>query len=195
MKEEVIMKDLQSHNSKKVFIAIEFQESIKSYLKEIQTIVVNVSKSGNFTTKDNFHLTLKFIGEVPVKSLEEIQKCINEVALKQTGFNLYLDRLGQFPRGNKSIVWVGLKPNVVLDKLFLALDMKLEKSGFPREERKFTSHITLGRQVVLDEAFSLLSKKATIESLPIVVEKISLMESTRVDEELKYIPLSSSTIV
>lgn len=183
------MKDLLSTDSKRVFIAIEFQENIKNYLHKIQSIVIKESKTGNFTSKENFHLTLKFIGEVKVHKLEEINKCIDEVALNQSDFKLYFDRLGQFPRESKSIVWVGLKSNEILDKLYLDLEMALEKIGIKREGKKLTPHITIGRQVVFNEEFSKLEQIINTDNMPILVDKISLMETTRVDGKLKYIPI------
>jgi 2'-5' RNA ligase len=112
------VRDLFSNNSKRVFIAIEFEENIKRYLHDIQNRVVQVSEKGNFTSKENFHLTLNFIGEVNIDKIENINKCIYDVAINQSKFKLYFDTLGQFPRGNKSIVWVGLKSNEMLNKIY-----------------------------------------------------------------------------
>lgn len=183
------MKDIFKADSKRVFIAIEFKESIKNYLHEIQDIIVKESKTGNFTSKENFHLTLKFIGEVKIDNLEKIKGCIDEVSLNQNNFELYFDKLGHFPRGNRSIIWIGLESNEILSKLFLDLDISLEKIDIKREERKFTPHITIGRQVILNEDFSKLIKEVNIDNMNILVDRISLMESARVNGELKYIPI------
>jgi len=102
---------------------------------------------------------------------------------------LYFDSLGQFPRGNKSIVWVGLKLNEMLNKIYRDLEISLETIGIKREDRKLTPHITLGRHVVCNEEFCKLVEMINIENRIILVDKISLMESTREDGELKYIPI------
>lgn len=181
------LKDLL--NSNRVFIAIEFQETIKSSLHKIQSMVVKESRTGNFTSKENFHLTLKFIGEATADKIKEINNSIDEVTLNQSNFNLQFDSLGQFPRGNKSIVWVGLKPNEILNKLYLDLEIALEKIGIKREEKKLTPHITIGRQVLLNEDFNKLVEVVDIDNMAILVDKISLMKSARVDGKLKYTPI------
>ncbi|MDP4179101.1 MAG: RNA 2',3'-cyclic phosphodiesterase [Bacillota bacterium] len=188
------MKDSFNGTSKRVFIAIEFSENTKSYLNQIQQIVSSNSSSGNFTHKENFHLTLKFIGEVKIDLLDKIKKCIDNTALNQNCFQLYFDRLGQFPRRNKSIIWIGLKPNRLIDKLNLTIETSLDKIGIKKEEQSFTPHITLGRQAALNESFQLIAEKINILNDPILVDKITLMESTRIDENLKYVPLYSKSL-
>jgi 2'-5' RNA ligase len=58
-----------------------------------------------------------------------------------------------------------------------------------REDRNFTPHITLGRQVVCNEEFGKLVEMINVDNMTILVDKISLMESTREDGELKYRPI------
>ncbi|WP_051003953.1 2'-5' RNA ligase family protein [Gottschalkia acidurici] len=71
----------------------------------------------------------------------------------------------------------------------MSLESLLEKIGIKKEKRSFTSHITLGRQVVLNEEFHKLKEKSNIDSVDIIVDKIFWMESTRINDELKYIPI------
>ncbi|MCS4454542.1 hypothetical protein JQ038_07195 [Clostridium botulinum] len=52
----------------RVFYAVTFYEEAKEKLIEYKNIVVNNSVKGRFTNKNNFHLTLEFIGEVDEKS-------------------------------------------------------------------------------------------------------------------------------
>ncbi|AFS78218.1 2'-5' RNA ligase [Gottschalkia acidurici 9a] len=176
-------------NNKRVFVAIEFPEDIKNYLSKIQKSIIEESEKGNFTTKENLHLTLKFIGEVNESDLEKIKICIDKVALEQNNFQLYFNELGQFPRGNKSIVWVGLESNEILNELYSKLEITLEEIGITREERNFKPHITIGRQVIFNKKFNQIVEQINIDKLSIPVDKISLMESTRVNGELKYIPI------
>lgn len=183
------MMNLSNSCNKRVFISIELQDNIKNYLKKIQNQVLKESKKGNFTIIENFHLTLKFIGETRIDKLEEIKKSIENVGSYQTSFNLYFDKIGEFKKGNSSIVWVGVNPNETLDKLYMDLNKSLEEINIKSELKKFTPHITIGRQVVLKEDFNKISKKITLDTMSILVDKISLMESTRIDGQLKYIPI------
>lgn len=173
----------------RVFIAIEFQDKIKDYLKEIQDLTKAKSEKGNFTIKDNFHLTLKFIGEVDLTLIEKIKEAIDKAVIGHNNFKLYFNKIGKFPRGSKSILWVGLKIEKELYLLYDKIENELEKINIKKEERKFTPHITIGREVVLKEDFNNLLKEIELKKLAILVDKVSLMESTRVNGELKYIPL------
>lgn len=183
------MVHLNNSDNKRVFISIELQENIKNYLKEIQSQFLKESEKGNFTIIENFHLTVKFIGETKINKLEQIKKSIENVASYQTSFNLYFDKIGEFKKGNISVVWVGIKANETLDKLYIDLNKSLEEVGIKSELKKFVPHITIGRQIILKEDFNKLSEKITLNTMSILVDKISLMESTRIDGQLKYIPI------
>ena len=178
----------------RVFIAIEFLDEIKDYLNEIKDIVIKESKSGNFTAKENFHLTLKFIGEVNKSKLENIKECIDKVAINHNDFKFKFNNLGEFPRGNKKIIWIGLQANEKLYNLYLNLEETLSAIGIKKEDREFKPHITIGRQVVLDNDFNKLKENININDMCTFVNKISLMQSTRVNGELKYLPVYSKLL-
>lgn len=173
----------------RVFLAIEFTEEIKEYLYKTQQRVKKYSSKGNFANKDNFHLTLRFIGEIKENELNKLKEAIDNTALNQEDFQLRFNELGQFPRGNKRIIWVGLKPEERLDLLYSHLESQLEKHGYPKEERKFVPHITLGREVFLEKEFKEIESQIMMENMEMNVHKISIMESTRINGQLTYIPI------
>lgn len=175
----------------RVFVAIEFEQKIKEYLCERQQAIKENSIKGNFTNKENFHVTLKFIGEVEPEEIENLKKAIDEVAVNQQTFTLSFQKIGQFSRGKKSIVWVGLKKNKDLEKLQNDLENSLEKEGYTKEERTFKAHITLGREVIFKCNFEELQKNVEIKHEKLLVNKVSLMESKRINGKLKYAPIYS----
>ncbi|HOA81090.1 MAG TPA: 2'-5' RNA ligase family protein [Defluviitaleaceae bacterium] len=58
----------------RVFIAIDFNNRLKDYLKEKQDELRKYCTKGNFTHKENFHLTIVFIGEVNEGEIIKIKK-------------------------------------------------------------------------------------------------------------------------
>lgn len=173
----------------RIFLAIEFTNDIKEYLYKIQQIVVKDSTSGKFTHKENFHLTLKFIGEIKDNELSKLVKALDNTVLSQREFKMNFNNIGQFSKGNKKIVWIGIEQNQFLDLLYSNLEVELEKQGYPKEYRKFVPHITLGREIVLAKEFEKIQEQVKIENMEMNVDKISIMESTRINGKLTYVPI------
>ncbi|WP_313757292.1 RNA 2',3'-cyclic phosphodiesterase [Tissierella sp.] len=173
----------------RVFLAIEFTGEIKEYLYKIQQIVKKHSTTGNFTNKENFHLTLRFIGEVKDDELNKLKEVLDHILLNQESFQLVFNQLGEFTRKNKKIIWIGLQSNKELDLLYSNLEERLEIYGYQKEERGFVPHITLGREIILTEELNKIEKLAKIHKVEMIVDKVSIMESTRKDGKLTYVPI------
>ncbi len=180
----------------RVFIAIEFEQHIKDYLSKIQKQIMSYSTHGNFSRPENFHLTLKFIGEVQPSFLDNITAAMAQSIHGIRPFKLGLHHLGNFPRGNKMIIWMGVGGELdVLNLLFNQLEASLSSIGISKDTRRYSPHITLGREVQLAVPFSkVVNAVATDPQQIIEVHKISLMESTREDGRLVYIPLHTQLL-
>jgi 2''-5'' RNA ligase len=81
----------------RVFIAIEFEQPIKDYLNRIQKQIMSYSTDGNFSRPENFHLTLKFIGEVEPSFLGNITAAMAQAVQGIKPFKLGLHSLGNSP--------------------------------------------------------------------------------------------------
>lgn len=171
----------------RVFFAIELDEAIKDYLYEIQKEVKSHCISGNFSFRENFHLTLRFIGEQNTQQVENLKQVLRDAA-KTSEFELKLDKLGSFRKGNRSVMWVGLEKSLHLQQLYNNLENILVKNGYQIEERSYNPHITLAREVKIED-FNFLTEKTDIERLIIKVKSISLMESKRINNSLAYVPI------
>lgn len=173
----------------RTFIAIELEEEVKDHLAEVQAKTQELCRRGNFTPKDNFHLTLHFLGEVEADDIEYLQDAMYETARRNRPFTLTLDKVGFFPRGNKGIMWAGLERSPHLQRLFSTLEKSLEQQGFARERKGLSPHITLGREVEPHRSFMDVQKNVKVELMKISVRSISLMESVRKGPKLVYVPL------
>jgi RNA 2',3'-cyclic 3'-phosphodiesterase len=106
---------------------------------------------GRATSQENIHVTLAFIGDVPVGRLADLERAAREV--RGEAFALTLDRFGVW-RHNR-ILWAGgsvLPP--ALAGLSAALGAALTAAGFAVADarRTFTPHVTLVRKVVVLDA-------------------------------------------
>jgi len=98
-----------------------------------------------WVSTDSLHLTLKFLGEVADGRRGEVEAAIGETASGFPPFQVELRGLGAFPRmARPRVVWVGVQAPPELARLAGALDVAMARLGFPREERPFSPHLTLG---------------------------------------------------
>ncbi len=179
----------------RTFIAIELEEEVKDKLAEIQTETEKLCRRGNYTPKENFHLTLHFLGEVGEEDLDYLQQAIYETARRNRPFMFSIDKLGFFPRGNKGVMWAGLERNSHLQRLFGTLEKSLEQQGFARERKGLSPHITLGREVEPHRSFQDVQRSVKWEPISVSVRSISLMESVRKGTRLVYVPLFRQKLI
>ena len=165
----------------RLFIAICFEDNVKDALKNLSVSLSEMSLHGNFTRRENFHLTLHFIGETSrVSAIKQAMDCVNF-----TPFKLDADKCGKFRRDGGDIWWVGIGENPSLKRLYADLCKCLIKQGFKADTRDFKPHLTIGREVTVDDSFD--NSKLDVRKVPeFSVNKICLMKSERINGKLTY---------
>jgi 2'-5' RNA ligase len=125
----------------RLFIALDLPEDVIASLDRLCEGLPGV----RWSTHDQFHLTLRFIGEVDQGTFYEIGEHLAGVS--HPPFEMALKGLGQFPpRGAPHTLWVGVDdPSGALPPLRRRIERVLEEVGLAPERRKFTPHVTLGR--------------------------------------------------
>lgn len=168
----------------RVFVAINFPTGIRRALLEHQQTIRNAAQSGSFTHEENLHLTLVFLGEVPIVDVSRIQAIIDSVDCPP--FSLSFDEIGRFDRKGKDIWWVGIRRNRNLLDLQAALDAAFRRAGYRLESRPYTAHITLAREVKVLYPDDRRRLCTTIVPIETEVTRVSVMESTRIGGRLTY---------
>lgn len=166
----------------RLFLAINFEESIKNELMNTITKMKKHTKQGKFTFRENLHLTLVFIGETT--KVSAIRQAMD--ALNANSFTLSVRGIGKFRRDGGDIYWFGIDKNQQLVELQKQLSRQLSNMGFMLESREYKPHLTLGREIILDEDFDELEFSKTIVPISMNVLKISLMKSERINGKLTY---------
>ena len=93
---------------------------------------------------DNYHLTLRFIGEVPNHRAEEIDAAL--LAIRAREFSLTMAGIGTFAKGGRAVsLWAGVERNPQLDHLQNKIETALQRVGIEPERRRFAPHVTLAR--------------------------------------------------
>lgn len=95
---------------------------------------------------ENVHLTLKFLGEVSEERVRDVCAAVDDAADGVSPFEMAVARFGAFPSLRRpQVVWVGVEIESTLQALQESTEEALAAIGFPREERAFRPHLTLGR--------------------------------------------------
>jgi 2'-5' RNA ligase len=127
----------------RVFIAVDLPNEIRKSLADVQHELLPSSGSVRWVAPESIHITLKFIGEIPEKRLEDIDAELTGFTWKP--FNITVRGVGFFP-GNRSprVFWAGLEAPTMKD-MAEEVDARMERLGFDKEKRAFRPHITLAR--------------------------------------------------
>jgi len=164
----------------RLFIAAEIDDKNKKLIHRIQEKFKGASTGGNFTRSENYHITLRFLGDINTDLIPKIIFAMERAAEGSSRFDFSAGRCGYFSRREGVILYLGIdRGSENLWKISSALNEELLKSGFPRENEIFTPHITLGRKVRLRKDFHLISEDIDMSEINVFCSSISLMESTR----------------
>lgn len=174
----------------RLFIAINFPDALKDNLASLTSALKAGASSGSFTERDNFHLTLAFIGESnAVTALETILD-----SLPKYPFDLTLGGAGSFKRENGELLWLGVAPSSDLQALQRLLSTKLRTAKFPVEDRPFRPHITLCRSFVPRHRFDAATLLSLFPETTLRVSRVSLMKSERKKGKLVYTELYGAAL-
>ncbi|GGX58519.1 RNA 2',3'-cyclic phosphodiesterase [Saccharospirillum salsuginis] len=131
----------------------------------------------HWVPEPNLHITLAFIGGVEDERLDALFRLGDQ--LEARGFQLTLDKVGQFGRGK--YVWLG--PSRVpseLGELVKTMNQALSEMGFPVDKRAYVPHLTVAKKappVTLPWA---------PEGIEMPVHSFALYESVPVDKGVRY---------
>lgn len=140
---------IERQESWRVFCAIEFPREVAGpALERIRVLrerFPNVAAS--WIRDGNFHLTVKFIGEVPRTDVEKLSAAALRATTNQSEFNLVVAGAGSFPNsGAPKVLWLGVEDQSgKLNLLHRRLEEECAVGGFPKEERGFHPHLTIAR--------------------------------------------------
>jgi RNA 2',3'-cyclic 3'-phosphodiesterase len=95
---------------------------------------------------DNYHLTLKFLGDVRPSQVAPIEAAMEKVASATPAFGTDFGGYGAFPTIRRPrVIWLAIDATPELRCLKQDLEWALGDCGFEAETRAFHPHITLGR--------------------------------------------------
>jgi 2'-5' RNA ligase len=148
----------------RTFIAIELpagvRQDIKQHIDRLRQAFPEVRAS--WSREDNLHLTLKFLGDVPVSRISTLSEACANAARQSASFELVVKGCGMFPpHGRPKVLWVGIQgrgPDSASSQVLLSgnsqsplmlLHTSIEDAcaaaGFAPEARPYHPHLTIAR--------------------------------------------------
>jgi 2'-5' RNA ligase len=91
----------------------------------------------------NYHLTLRFIGDIDAGLAREVARALDQVSFRP--FRVKLKGVGVFGGNKPHSLYAGVEENTELRRLRDAHERLAQVLGVPTEPRKFVPHVTLAR--------------------------------------------------
>jgi 2'-5' RNA ligase len=179
---------------KRIFIAIK-AEAGETLFKTVSSLKSGLINEGiRWTSLDNIHITLAFLGDTEENIIKVISSKIKEGCEGSGKFELIIRGTGVFKNlSDPRIIWTGIETSEELTHLYNIIIDGLDKSGIKLERRPYKPHLTLGRIKYLNDkqALKLLMDKyqnAEIQKVP--VNEVIIYESILKPTGPLYTPIA-----
>ncbi len=131
----------------RAFLALELPNQALKFLDEILAVLKQSRADVRWTRSGSIHITMKFLGNIEVSRISDVERAIDPVVRSQAPFATSISGLGVFPNlRHPRVIWAGFDDSLGhLEKMAGLIDRELENLGFERETRPYSPHLTLGR--------------------------------------------------
>ena len=164
--------------------------------REIKRILVELAELKGplrVLNHEDVHLTLAFLGDTPINRTHEVSEVLRETLCTHNLFDVNVVGLGAFPdRKRPRVVWAGLDPQEPLRKLANDISSRLAALGFPKEERRYSPHLTLARVKGRppEQLFAFFDELGDAKFGEIRVDRVVYYQSELLEKGPKYTPLA-----
>jgi 2'-5' RNA ligase len=139
---------LSAPDSVRAFVAIRLAPEVNEAVAAFQAGLRRLGGDIAWVKSDNFHLTLRFLGNrAGAQLIDAMIEGLRSIAAATAPLVVEARGAGAFPSLNRPrVIWIGLKDD---DRELLRVADAVEalsvKCGLEPEKRRFTPHLTIGR--------------------------------------------------
>ena len=158
----------------RLFVGIDPPGELRRRMVMIQTGI----ERAKWVPEENFHLTLRFIGEVSDGVARDAAEAL--VTVDAPSFPLTISGAGHFESGRRvRALWLGIEPSDALTGLRERVDSALVRAGLEPEHRKYKPHITIARlnRASPGLARDWLASNTMFRAVPFTVDRFTLYSS------------------
>lgn len=158
----------------RLFVALALPEALKAELAGL----VGGIPGARWVLPANYHMTLRFIGELQSWQAEEVDHALATIRAKP--FAVSLRGLGIFEKaGRIQALWVGVERSDALAHLQAKVETAIQRIGIPPERKRFAPHVTLARteRAPPDKVIGFVQAHNLFRAPPVVIEHFSLFSS------------------
>lgn len=178
----------------RAFVALSLPADIIDHMSGLQSALKARGLRLRWVKPQNVHLTLKFIGELPVAAVADVGLALRRVGMETAPLALTVQGMGAFPGIRRArVLWVGLGGEVeALQSLYSRIEDELADLGLAREKRGFKAHLTLARMKEPVDSRDLLAaveETGNYEPRPFWARRLILYKSDLRPQGAVYSPM------
>jgi len=169
----------------RLFVALALPAEIKAQLAAISGGI----PGARWVPPENYHLTLRFIGEVQSWQAEEVDAAL--AAIRAPRFDLALAGIGTFEKaGRINALTVTAERSEALSRLQTKVETALQRVGLEPERKRFAPHVTLARtdRAEVPKLVSFVQTHSLFRTPPVAIEHFYLFSSFLGKEAAHYVP-------
>jgi 2'-5' RNA ligase len=132
----------------RLFIAVNLSSKARGAIQNALDDFPVENPPWRWVTPDNWHLTLKFLGEIETARIDALSVALDNVRARHRSFDMTLGAFGGFPnlRSPRVLYFNVESGSSELEDLAHDVDGAVEKAlGLARERRGFQAHATVAR--------------------------------------------------
>lgn len=183
----------------RLFLAVPLTDAARVEIQDgLRSVLAGSDLPGRAVHPDNWHLTLRFLGDTEEEHRIRLVEELPGVDLGP-GFMLEFGGLGAFPRPDRArVLWLGVEHGAAeLSRLAATVEQAVRRGGYPAEEKPFRAHLTLSRIQPPRSVAALVAGGARLD-VRMPVDRVVLFRSHLGRgrpryEEVAYFPLAEGS--
>lgn len=140
---------MQQAETWRLFVALALPEPVKDEVEKAQAELRRALTADcvRWTKRAQFHLTLKFLGDVEVDRANDVKARLGQACEAFSAMRLKAEGVGFFPSARSPrVIWAGVHDSRgTLAQLQAAVNAALRPFTAEEPEGRFTGHVTVGR--------------------------------------------------